>query len=561
MKKILSILLAALLTFSLTAAAFADEGAEEDEENYETGDASLDDPRNGDDIGENELMVVSFGTSFNDNRRLTIGAIETALEKAFPDWSVRRGFTSQIVIDHVLERDGEVIDNVDQALQRAVDNGVKRLVVQPTHLMDGYEYNDLADAVARYADDFEAVALGKPVLADDADFQAVAKAVTAATAAYDDGQTAIVFMGHGTEAASNGVYAKMQQALTDGGYANYFVGTVEAKPDLDDVLAAVCEGEYTRVVLRPLMIVAGDHANNDMAGDGEDSWKSAFQAAGYDVACVVQGLGELADIQALLVSHARAAMDTLGQGELAPAAGQDEANGPVYAEDLLDGAYDIAVDSSSSMFRVVSCTLTVADGAMTAEMTMGGTGYLYVYPGTADEAAKADTADYIPYGENGDGAHVFSVPVEALNADVPLAAFSKNKQTWYDRTLVFRSDALPEDAFAESDGLDLADGTYTVAVTLSGGSGKATVESPAALTVEDGQATAHIVWSSANYDYMKVDGVRYDMANTEGNSAFDIPVPAFDEDIPIVADTVAMGTPHEIEYTLRFDGASIQARP
>ncbi len=556
MKKILSILLAALLAFSLAASAFADDG-----ENYDTGDASLDDARNADGIGDDELLVVSFGTSFNDNRRLTIGAIETALEDAFPDWSVRRGFTSQIVIDHVLERDGEVIDNVDQALQRAVDNGVKRLVVQPTHLMDGYEYNDLADAVARYADKFEAVALGKPVLADDADFQAVAKAVTAATAAYDDGRTAIVFMGHGTEAASNGVYAKMQQALTDGGYANYFVGTVEAKPDLDDVLAAVGAGDYSRVVLRPLMIVAGDHANNDMAGDGEDSWKSAFQAAGYEVACLVQGLGELEDIQALLVSHAQAAMDTLGQGELAPAAGQDEANGPVYAEDLQNGTYAIAVDSSSSMFRVVSCTLTAADGAMTAAMTMGGTGYLYVYPGTADEAAKADTADYIPFREDENGAHVFTVPVEALNADVPLAAFSKNKQTWYDRTLVFRSDALPEDAFAASDCPDLADGTYTVAVTLSGGSGKASVESPAVLTVENGQVTARLVWSSSNYDYMKLDGVRYDLVNTEVNSAFDIPVTAFDEDIPVVADTVAMSAPHEIEYTLRFDGASIRAQP
>ena len=240
MRKILSILLAVLLVFSLTVTALA---AEEDEENYETGDASLDDPRNGDDIGENELMVVSFGTSFNDNRRLTIGAIEAAMEEAFPDWSVRRGFTSQIIIDHVLSRDGEVIDNVGQALERAADNGGKTLVVQPTHLMNGFEYNDLVDEVAQYADAFEAVAVGEPILTSDEDFQTVAEAITAATAEYDDGQTAIVFMGHGTEAESNGVYARMQQILTDGGYEHYYVGTVEATPSLDDVLAAVGEGE------------------------------------------------------------------------------------------------------------------------------------------------------------------------------------------------------------------------------------------------------------------------------------------------------------------------------
>lgn len=287
--------------------------AEEDEENYETGDASLDDPRNGDDIGENELMVVSFGTSFNDSRRLTIGAIEAAMEEAFPDWSVRRGFTSQIIIDHVLSRDGEVIDNVGQALERAADNGVKTLVVQPTHLMNGFEYNDLVDEVAQYADAFESVAVGEPILTSDEDFQTVAEAITAATAEYDDGQTAIVFMGHGTEAESNGVYARMQQILTDGGYEHYYVGTVEATPSLDDVLAAVGEGEYARVVLRPLMIVAGDHANNDMAGDEEDSWKSAFDAAGYEVECVVEGLGGLEAIQQLLVEHAQAAIDSLAQ--------------------------------------------------------------------------------------------------------------------------------------------------------------------------------------------------------------------------------------------------------
>lgn len=285
--------------------------AEEDEENYDTGDASLDDPRNGDGIGENELMVVSFGTSYNDNRRLTIGSIEEDMEKAFPDWSVRRGFTSQIIIDHVKRRDGEVIDNVGEALTRAMDNGVKKLVIQPTHLMDGFEYEDVVDEVAQYSDAFEKVAIGEPLLTSDEDFKAVIEVITTETASYDDGKTAICFMGHGTEADSNAVYAKMQDMLTESGYENYYIGTVEASPTLDDVLAKVQEGEYTRVVLEPLMIVAGDHANNDMAGDEEGSWKDVFEKAGYDVVLEVRGLGEMEGIRKILVEHARAAVESI----------------------------------------------------------------------------------------------------------------------------------------------------------------------------------------------------------------------------------------------------------
>ncbi|MCB6608101.1 sirohydrochlorin cobaltochelatase [[Clostridium] symbiosum] len=287
------------------------EAEEEDEENYDTGDASLDNARNQDGIGENELMVVSFGTSYNDSRRFTVGAIENAMENAFPDYSVRRGFTSQMIIDHIKSRDNIAIDNVGEALGRAVDNGVKNLVVQPTHLMDGLEYNDLVNEVAEYSDSFEKVAIGEPLLTSNDDFKAVIKAITEATAEYDDGETAICFMGHGTEADSNQVYAKMQDMLTEAGYKNYFVGTVEAAPSLDDVLAAVKKGEYKKAVLEPLMIVAGDHANNDMAGDEEGSWKTAFEGAGYEVTCLVRGLGEMEPIQQLFVEHAKAAVDSL----------------------------------------------------------------------------------------------------------------------------------------------------------------------------------------------------------------------------------------------------------
>ena len=244
----------------------------------------------------------------------------------------------------------------------------------------------------------------------------------------------------------------------------------------------------------------------------------------------------------------------------------EEGMEPVPASALKDGIYEITVDSSSSMFNIVACTLKVENGAMTATMSMGGTGYLYVCMGTAEEAAAADESSYIPFVESEDGLHTFTVPVEALDAGIACAAFSKNKEMWYDRTLVFRADSLPLDAFADGviatvESLGLADGVYTVEVTLEGGSGKASVESPARLTVQDGAATAVIIWSSSNYDYMKVDGVRCDPINTEGNSTFEIPVLGFDYKMPVLADTTAMSTPHEIEYTLYFDSASLQVSP
>ena len=240
----------------------------------------------------------------------------------------------------------------------------------------------------------------------------------------------------------------------------------------------------------------------------------------------------------------------------------EEGMTPIDGSQVKDGVYDITVDSSSSMFQIVSCELTVENGSMTAQMTMGGTGYLYVYMGTGEQAVNADESEYIPFVEDAAGAHTYTVPVEALDAGVPCAAFSKNKEKWYDRTLVFRADSLPTDAFAEgvvttAEDLSLADGAYQVDVTLEGGSGRASVESPAQMAVENGKVTATIVWSSSNYDYMKVDGVRYDAVIENDRSVFTIPVTCFDWKMAVVADTIAMSQPHEIDYALRFDSASI----
>ena len=257
------------------------------------------------------ILVVSFGTSYNDSRDITIGAVEGAIEAAFPDYDVRRAFTSDIIMDILEERDGLEIDTVEEALERAVADGVKTLVVQPTHLMNGFEYTDLANTLSEYADSFEQLALAEPLLTSDADFDAVAEAIVADTAAYADGSTAVCFMGHGTEAPSNSVYAKLQDVLKTKGYNDYYIGTVEAEPTLEDVLAAVESGAYSKVVLQPLMVVAGDHANNDMAGDEEDTWKTAFANAGYEVECVIRGLGQLEAVQDVYVAHTQAAIDSL----------------------------------------------------------------------------------------------------------------------------------------------------------------------------------------------------------------------------------------------------------
>lgn len=307
------------------------ENADPDYFGKDTGDASADDSRNQDGIGENELLAVSFGTSYNDSRVEDIKGIEDALQEAYPDWSVRRAFTSPIIINHIQARDGECIDNMDQALERAVKNNVKNLIVQPTHLMHGAEYDELVKAVERYQDKFESVKFSEPLLGEvgsdasaiNSDKEAVAKAVTAQaveTAGYDsldaakeDG-TAFVFMGHGTSHTAKVSYSQMQTQMQVLGYDNVFIGTVEGEPEetsCEAIIEAVKNAGYKKVILRPLMVVAGDHANNDMAGEDEDSWKSLFENSGFfeQVDVQIAGLGGIEAIQQIYVDHTAAVID------------------------------------------------------------------------------------------------------------------------------------------------------------------------------------------------------------------------------------------------------------
>ena len=333
------------------------ENADPDYFGRDTGDASKDDPRNQDEIGENELLVVSFGTSFNDSRAEDVKGIEDALAEAYPDWSVRRAFTAQIIINHVEARDDENIDNMQQALDRAVANGVKNLVVQPTHLMHGAEYDEMTEAINEYKDKFESVAIAEPMLGevgDDAtvindDKKAVAQAITdeaCKEAGFDsmdaaaEAGTAFVFMGHGTSHTANITYDQMQTQMENLGFKNAFIGTVEGKPEdtaCDKVIEKVKEAGYKNVVLRPLMVVAGDHANNDMAGDDEDSWKSQFVASGNfeNVDTQIAGLGRIEAVEQLYVDHTKAAIDSLGSAD-------ESADSDAAADTEADSAEDSA---------------------------------------------------------------------------------------------------------------------------------------------------------------------------------------------------------------------------
>lgn len=397
------------------------------------------------------VLVVSFGTSYNDNRALTIGALEEAVAKAFPDHEMRRAFTSSIIINKLHARDGERIDNVTQALYRLLADGVKDVIVVPTHVMQGYEYDDTIAEIKPFVDKFESLKVSSGLLMSDEDYTTVAQILVDHTEDANQEDTAIVWMGHGTSHAANATYGKMDQVLKDLGHSNYYIGTVEGTPTLEDTLAAAQAGNYSKVVLLPFMIVAGDHANNDMSGDEPDSWKSQFEAAGFEVECRLEGMGSYAEIQDLIIEHAKAAVNVadLKEANEDNTAVEEAAvhEGPITADMLQDGTYEINVESSSSMFNIVKAELTVAEGKMTCAMTMSGKGYLYLFMGTGEEAAAASEDAYIPFEEVEDE-HVFTVPVEALDQETDYAAFSKRKETWYDRTLVFSSEMLPEEAYA-----------------------------------------------------------------------------------------------------------------
>ena len=430
------------------------ENADPDYFGRDTGDASKDDPLNADDIGENELLVVSFGTSFNDSRAADIGGVEKALQEAYPDWSVRRAFTAQIIINHVQARDDEKIDNVEQALDRAVDNGVKNLIIQPTHLMHGAEYDELTEAVEKYQDKFETVKIAEPLLGEvgsdastiNEDKEAVAKAITAEaikTAKYDsldaaaeDG-TAFVFMGHGTSHTAKISYSQMQTQMENLGYKNVFIGTVEGEPEdtsCEAVIEKVKEAGYKKVILRPLMVVAGDHANNDMAGDDDDSWKSQFEASGeFDsIDTQIAGLGEIADVQQLYVAHTKAAMDAEGIKT-------EQASKTA----LEDGTYTAEFNTDSSMFHVNEAmdgkgTLTVKNGKMTIHVSLVSKNIVNLFEGTAEDAQKdgakllEPTTDTVKYSDGtSEEVNGFDVPVPALDKEFDLALIG-TKGKWYD---------------------------------------------------------------------------------------------------------------------------------
>ena len=434
------------------------ENADPDYFGRDTGDATKDDPLNEDNIGENELLVVSFGTSFNDSRAEDIGGIEKALEAAYPDWSVRRAFTAQIIINHVQARDDEKIDNVDQALERAVDNGVKNLVVQPTHLMHGAEYDELVEALDNYKDKFETVTVAEPLLGEvgsdatviNEDKAKVAEAITAEavkTAGYDsldaakeDG-TAFVFMGHGTSHSAKVSYSQMAAQMEALSYDNVFIGTVEGEPEdtsCENVIEAVKEAGYTKVVLRPLMVVAGDHANNDMAGDDEDSWKSQFTASGYfdSIDTQISGLGRIDAIEQIYVDHTKDAIDSLGALE-------STSTTESTVGTLEDGTYTAKFDTDSSMFHVNEADegrgiLTVQDGKMTIHISLVSKKIVNLFVGTADDAQKdgADilepTTDTVKYSDGtSEEVYGFDVPVEALDEEFDLAILG-TKGEWYD---------------------------------------------------------------------------------------------------------------------------------
>jgi cobalamin biosynthesis Co2+ chelatase CbiK len=427
--------------------------------------------------------------------------------------------------------------------------------------MQGAEYDELMETVTKYSDKFESVMVAEPLLGEvgsdanviNEDKAKVAKAITSAAvndAGYDsleaakDEGVAFVFMGHGTSHTAKVSYSQMQTQMDELGYDNVFIGTVEGEPEetsSENVIEAVAGAGYTKVVLRPLMVVAGDHANNDMAGDDEDSWKSLFLASGKfeSVDTQISGLGSIETIKQLYVEHTAKAM-----------ASKDIVSNTNTSETLPDATYSANFETDSSMFHVNEAydgkgTLYIENGEMTIHISLPSKNIVNLYLGLAEDAQKSDavllspTIDTVIYSDGTtEEVYGFDVPVPYLNEEFDLALIG-TKGKWYDHKVKVSNPVISE-------------GEYFIDVAFEGGSGKASISSPATINVSDGEVTALIEWSSPNYDYMIVDGEKYYPINEEGNSLFLIPVKAFDEPIEVIGDTVAMSTPHEIEYTLTF---------
>ncbi len=252
------------------------------------------------------ILVVSFGTSYNDTRDVTIGATEEAIAAAFPDYEVRRAFTSQTIIDKLLSRDNLKINNVTEAMAELIADGVTTLAIQPTHVMNGKEYDDLVAEVQPFADSFESLVIGAPLLSSTEDYFALIDVINAEYPRAEG--EVLVLMGHGTHHFANATYPALGYMLKDSGINDVIVGTVESYPDIDTVLKQVAELDPKKVILAPLMIVAGDHASNDMAGDEEDSWKTIFKAEGYEVEPILRGLGEFEGVHNLFIDHLNTAI-------------------------------------------------------------------------------------------------------------------------------------------------------------------------------------------------------------------------------------------------------------
>ena len=443
----------------------AGEEADPDYFGRDTGDASLDDPLNEDGIGEKELLVVSFGTSYNDSRTEDIGGIEKALQEAFPDWSVRRAFTSQIILNHIQARDGEKIDNVDQALERAVANGVRHLVVQPTHLMQGAEYDELCASIEAYRSQFESVYIAKPLLGDvgadasevNEDKKTVAEAAVKAAAdanSYDSPEAmmedgiALVLLGHGTSHTAAVTYSQMQAQVGELNYPNVFIGTVEGKPDgtgCEDVIDRIAKSGYRKVFIRPLMVVAGDHANNDMADPADpESWISRFSASGNFDSVVTQiaGLGRLPEVQAVYVAHAGEYIEEAAEEAAAPEADAAASENAVPE----DGTYLVDVTTDSSMFHVNEADegkgiLTVEGGSMSVYFRLPSTSVQNLFAGTAEEAQQEGAqllepqTDTVTYDDGiSEEVNGFTVPVPALDEEFPVALIG-TKGKWYDHMI------------------------------------------------------------------------------------------------------------------------------